>query len=105
VMVYRISPLTYLVGRPRIKVPHFAMVNLIAGKEVVPELVQDDFTVENIVARLKQVIAEGPEREKMIAGLADVKSRLRGSTDGELNPVDRAAKAIMAVWNSGRRQK
>jgi lipid-A-disaccharide synthase len=105
VMVYRVSPLTYLVGRPRVKVPHFAMVNLIAGKEVVPELVQDDFTVENIVARLKQVIAEGPEREKMIAGLADVKSRLRGATDGELNPVDRAAKAIMAVWNSGRLPK
>src|SRR5882724_3876157 len=39
VMVYRVSSLTYLLGRPRIKVPHFAMVNLIAGEEVVPELV------------------------------------------------------------------
>ena len=44
VMVYRVSPLTYRLGKPRVKVPHFAMVNLIAGQEVVPELVQRDFT-------------------------------------------------------------
>src|SRR5439155_9217962 len=39
VMVYRVSPLTYMLGRPRVKVSHFAMVNLIAGEEIVPELV------------------------------------------------------------------
>ena len=44
VMVYRVSPLTYRLGRPRVKVPYFAMVNLIAGEEIVPELVQQDFT-------------------------------------------------------------
>ena len=38
VMVYRVSPLTYALGKPRVKVPQFAMVNLIAGEEVVPEL-------------------------------------------------------------------
>ena len=40
VMVYRVSRLTYALGKPRVKVPYFAMVNLIAGEEVVPELVQ-----------------------------------------------------------------
>ncbi|MBV8053348.1 MAG: lipid-A-disaccharide synthase, partial [Acidobacteriaceae bacterium] len=49
VMVYRVSPLTYALGRPRVKVPCFAMVNLIAGKEVVPELVQAKFTAQNIL--------------------------------------------------------
>ena len=44
VMVYRVSDLTYLLGRSRVKVPYFAMVNLIAGEEIVPELVQHDFT-------------------------------------------------------------
>jgi lipid-A-disaccharide synthase len=43
VMVYRVSPLTYLLGKPRVKIPHFAMVNLIAGEQVVPELVQHEF--------------------------------------------------------------
>ena len=40
VMVYRVSPLTYALGKPRIKVPYFAMVNLIAGQTIVPEFRQ-----------------------------------------------------------------
>src|SRR5580698_6021748 len=62
VMVYRVSPLTYLLGKPRLKIPHFAMVNLIAGEQVVPELVQHDFTTANVVARLKEILPEGPTR-------------------------------------------
>src|SRR6202050_3416161 len=54
VMVYRVSPLTYALGKPRVKIPYFAMVNLIAEEEVVPELVQHKFTVDNIVAELKK---------------------------------------------------
>ena len=63
VMVYRVSPLTYLLGRPRVKVPHFAMVNLIAGEEVVPELVQHDFTAEKVVAELNEILPDGPAAE------------------------------------------
>ena len=66
VMVYRVSPLTYAVGRPRVKVPYFAMVNLIAGEEVVPELVQQDFTAENVVTRLNEILVDGPARNKML---------------------------------------
>jgi len=64
VMVYRVSSLTYLLGRPRVKVPHFAMVNLIAGEEVVPELVQQDFTAEKVVTKVNEIIADGPARNK-----------------------------------------
>ena len=53
-MVYRVSGLTYLLGKPRVKVPRFAMVNLIAEEEVVPELVQHDFTAENVVDARKR---------------------------------------------------
>jgi lipid-A-disaccharide synthase len=109
VMVYRVSALTYMVGRPRVKVPYFAMVNLIAGEEVVPELVQQDFTAENVVGRLNEIIAEGPARNKMIAGLGAVKARLAGPNLAGPNearhPVDRAAEAVMAVWNAGRLSK
>src|ERR1019366_7504667 len=56
VMVYRVSRLTYWLGKPRVKVPHFAMVNLIAGKEVVPELVQNNFTAAKVVARLNEIL-------------------------------------------------
>jgi lipid-A-disaccharide synthase len=77
VMVYRVSPLTYLLGKPRVKVPRFAMVNLIAEEEVVPELVQQDFTAKNVVARVKEILPDGPVRSRMLEGLARVKERLR----------------------------
>ena len=101
VMVYRVSPFTYAVGRPRVKVPYFAMVNLIAEEEVVPELVQQDFTAENVVARLNEILADSPARSKMITGLAEVKARLSGPTEERRHPVERAAQAVMSVWEAG----
>jgi len=97
VMVYRVTPLTYWLGRPRVKVPHFAMVNLIAGREVVPELVQHDFTAENVVAKLGQILPDGPPREEMIHGLAAVRDSLRGTGAGSLQPAERAAKIILQL--------
>jgi lipid-A-disaccharide synthase len=92
VMVYRVTPLTYLLGRWTVKVPHFAMVNLIAGKEVVPELVQQDFTAERVVAELKRIIPDSVHRKKMIDGLQQVKRLLRGNVEG--NAPEHAAGAI-----------
>jgi lipid-A-disaccharide synthase len=97
VMVYRVSPLTYLLGRSRVKVPYFAMVNLIAGREVVPELVQHDFSAEKVVARLREILQDGPVREQMIKGLAKVRTSLRGPNSEALHPAERAAQEIMAV--------
>jgi len=98
VMVYRVSPLTYMLGMPRVKVPYFAMVNLIAGEEIVPELVQHRFNAKNVVARLKQIIPDGPSRKQMLEGLARVKASLR-ATDGANapRPADRAAEAILGL--------
>jgi lipid-A-disaccharide synthase len=104
VMVYRVSSLTYMVGRPRVKVPYFAMVNLIAGEEVVPELVQEDFTPEKVVARLNEIIVDGPARNKMITGLDGVKTRLRGPATDERHPLDRAAEAVLAVRGARRKR-
>jgi lipid-A-disaccharide synthase len=97
VMVYRVSGLTYLLGRSRVKVPHFAMVNLIAGAEVVPELVQQDFTCEKVVARLKEILPDGEPRERMLRGLAGVRARLRGHAITDLPAAERAAAAIMEL--------
>lgn len=101
VMVYRVSSLTYLLGKPRVKVPHFAMVNLVAGEQVVPELVQHDFTANNVVARLQDILADGVERNRMLEGLARVKSCLRAPENaGEgssQHPADRAAEIILAL--------
>jgi lipid-A-disaccharide synthase len=99
VMVYRVSPLTYWLGRPRVEVSHFAMVNLIAGEEIVPELVQQNFTAEKVVARLNEVLPYGPARDKMMAGLARVKAGLRGPDPGQerLHPAEHAADVVIAL--------
>jgi lipid-A-disaccharide synthase len=105
VMVYRVSPLTYLLGKPRVKVPRFAMVNLIAGGEVVPELVQHNFTAEKVVAHIKQILPDGPTRDRMLEGLTRVKTLLRppqsATADPSQHPADRAAEIIMALPRRG----
>jgi len=105
VMVYRVSSLTYRLGRHRVKVPHFAMVNLIAGKEVVPELVQHDFTAEQVVAKLGEILPEGPARSKMLAQLASVKASLGDLVTGRPHPVDRAAEAVLTLLSMGKSSK
>ena len=102
VMVYRVSPLTYMLGKPRVKVPRFAMVNLIAGEEVVPELVQQDFTAEKVVSKLKEILPDGPARDRMLEGLSGVKARLRAPDPHSgvpQHPADRAADIILALLN------
>jgi lipid-A-disaccharide synthase len=103
VMVYRVSPLTYALGKPRVKVAHYAMVNLIAslggrndGEEVVPELVQSKFTAANIVGELEKIIADGEPRTRMIQGLAAVKAKLRQGSGGQ-SPPEKAADIILAM--------
>jgi lipid-A-disaccharide synthase len=96
VVVYRVSPLTWLFGRPLVKVKHFAMVNLVAGREIVPELIQSDFTAENVASRLAEVLAEGAAREKMIGGLEEVRECLRSG--GSARPAaEKAADEVLRV--------
>jgi lipid-A-disaccharide synthase len=101
VMVYRVSPVTYLLGKPRVKVPRFAMVNLIAEEEVVPELVQHDFTAENVVAQIKNILPNGPTRDRMLEGLTQVKASLSPPRSGPvglaLHPADLAAEIIRTL--------
>jgi lipid-A-disaccharide synthase len=100
VMVYRVSPITYALGKPRVKVPRFAMVNLIAEEEVVPELVQHDFTAAKVVARLNEILPDGLPRDRMLEGLTRVKAKLRApQTESELtqHPADRAAEIIFSM--------
>jgi lipid-A-disaccharide synthase len=99
VMVYRVSPLTYVLGKPRVKVPYFAMVNLIAEEEVIPELVQRKFKAGNIVGELNRIIPDGEARARMIEGLAAVKARLKLGNGGDArqHPSERAAEIILQM--------
>jgi lipid-A-disaccharide synthase len=95
VMVYRVSGLTYALGKPRVKVPYFAMVHLIAEAEVVPELVQRKFTAENIVKEMNKIIPDGEPRTRMIERLAAVKARLKQGRGSGQHPSETAAEIIL----------
>ena len=96
VVVYRLAPLTWLLGRHLVKLDTFAMPNLIAGRQIVPELIQGCFTPENVVHELNRIVPDGPARQQMLAGLAEVRTKLRDSAHAEA-PAALAAREIVKV--------
>jgi lipid-A-disaccharide synthase len=94
VVVYRLAPLTWLLGRRLVKLDTFAMANLIAGKRIVPELIQQEFTPEAVVRELGLMLPEGPNRAQMQAELAQVRDRLQAK--GAEQPAVRAAAEVLS---------
>ena len=90
VVVYRLSALTYALGKPLVSVTTYAMVNLIAGRMVVPELIQSDFTPSRVVEETLRIIDDGAQRTEMLLGLGEVRDKLGkgGATIHAANEVD-----------------
>jgi lipid-A-disaccharide synthase len=78
VIVYRVSPLTFAVGRRLVRVPHVGMANLLAGERVFPELLQDDFTPERLAQEVLSLIRDPGRIDAVRRGLATVIRRLGG---------------------------
>jgi len=76
VVVYRTATLTYLVGKQVVRVPHLGMVNLLAGKELCPELIQHAVTPDNLVRAITPLLGDTTERAVMVEGLRAVKKSL-----------------------------
>ena len=97
VVVYRVAPLTFSLGRRMVKLPNYAMVNLIAGRTIVPELIQHDFTAARVLQELKRTIPDTREREQMQRDLADVREKLK---PGVTAAAERAARAVLQVMTA-----
>jgi lipid-A-disaccharide synthase len=76
VIIYRVSPLTYLVGKRLIRVDHIGLCNIVAEERVVQELVQDDANPEKIAAEVSRILDDSPYAERMIDKLKGVRGRL-----------------------------
>jgi lipid-A-disaccharide synthase len=95
VVVYRVSAATYLLGRPLVRVPHYAMVNLIAGRRVVAELIQGDFTEERVALEAARLLDDDTARARMLEDLAEVRRLLGGP-----GASGRAAEALLQEWQA-----
>jgi lipid-A-disaccharide synthase len=78
VVVYRTNPLTHALARRFVRVPHIGLVNLVAEREVAPELVQADFTADRLATLLDRFLADEARRRRAREDLAAVRRRLRG---------------------------
>ncbi len=91
VVLYKLSPVTFWLARRLVRVPYIGMVNLIAGREVAPELIQDEARAESVAAALEHYLVDSQARERARSDLAEVRASL-GS-----QPSQRAAKITLSL--------
>ncbi len=95
VVTYRVAWLSYFIGRLLVKLTHFSLVNLLVGREVVPELIQGNATGEKLAAALERVLAGGPARDAQLAGLLEVRATL-----GEPGAPERVAREVAEMLST-----
>ncbi|HSQ34917.1 MAG TPA: lipid-A-disaccharide synthase [Candidatus Binatia bacterium] len=77
VAIYRVNRLTYLLGKRFIKIPLYSIVNILAGRRVVAELIQEDCRAERIYLETKKILGDSAWREQMTAAFAAIRESLR----------------------------
>jgi len=92
VVVYKVSPLTYRLGKPLLTVDTYAMANLVAGDRVVPELMQDECTPAAIADEAISFLTDAARWERTRARLAETRAKL-----GSPGSIGRVAEAVLGV--------
>ena len=114
VVVYRVSALTFALAKKLIEYPEeldakpdldgnlpVSMVNLIAQQRLIPELLQGNFTAANVASALAPLLVDGPERERQVRGLVEVRRRLRPEEDASsASPIARVAEVMVSMLST-----
>jgi lipid-A-disaccharide synthase len=100
VVVYRLSSLTYWLGKPFVHVDTYAMANLVAGRRVVPELIQHDFTPERVAGEALRILTDSAHRIAVRRDLGEVRARL-----GAPGASTRAAEVVLEVARSSEAER
>jgi lipid-A-disaccharide synthase len=98
VSFYRVNALSWLLGRWLVRAPFLSMVNLVAGRKIAPELIQDEMTGERIAAEAIRLLEDDRARAEMRAGLAEVAATLASRDD----PMETAAASIEKVFSESK---
>jgi len=95
VTFYRVNALSWILGRWLVRAPFLSMVNLVAGRRIVPELIQDEMSGERIAVEAVRLLEDAGARQAMRADLAEVAKKLGSARD----PMETAAEWIEKVWS------
>lgn len=95
VTFYKVNPISWFLGKMLVKIPYYCMVNLVAGRKIVPELMQNEMTGPDLAAAASRVLEN---KEQMKTDLAEVRHKL--TTNG--NAIARAADEVVRVWEGSR---
>jgi len=93
VTFYRVTSLSWHLGRFLVDVPFYSMVNLVAGRTVVPELIQNEMSGERLAVEALRLLEDSARRERMREDLSTVAAQLAGESD----PFERAAQIVRQV--------
>ncbi len=94
VTFYRVNALSWYLQRWRVRTPFLTMVNLVAGRKVVPELIQDQMTAEGIAGEAVRLLEDSEARQAMRSGLAEVANKLGSERDPMETAADWVERAI-----------
>ena len=97
VTFYRVSWPSWIAGKLLVRVPFYSMVNLVAGRAVVPELMQGRMTGRNLASEARRLLEDAQARGEMRAGLAEVRRRLAAAPGPAGDPPHRAALIIQDI--------
>ena len=98
VVVYRVSRITFAVARMVVRVAHVGMVNLIAGRRIVPELIQHDFTASKLLKSLRPLLENEEARATMQSDLRTVGAALRVNGEGAIKHAARIALQLIPCF-------
>lgn len=98
VIIYKLAALTYFLGKFLVKIPNIGLPNIIAGRKIIPELLQDAANAENIARETIPLLTDPAKRDQILADLAEVREKL-----GQTGAVGRVARVILEVAQEERR--
>ncbi|MGZ0078889.1 lipid-A-disaccharide synthase [Methylomonas sp. YC3] len=93
VIVYRLAAFSYWLGKRLVKIPFIGLPNIIAGKAIVKELIQEQLTAENLAAEILQLLGDGDYRQRCLSELQAVKQQL-GDGGGSKNMAELALEML-----------
>jgi len=93
--VYRLSGLSYILGIKLVKINNYSIVNILAGKKIVPELIQENFTADNMAREVGEILAHRDKRDTMLQGFHKIREELSQSQNPPAIIYDRISGDIL----------